>query len=368
MEKADSRSLSIGIDLLIRLGALATLIVCSYLVLRPFLIMIVWGIIIAIAGFPVFTAIRTRLHLSGGLAATVFAVLLLALVTVPVGLASHVMIDTSQTVATEIEEGEVKVPEPPRQVRKMPLVGDYVWKWWNRASDNIMHLVDPFEPQLKEWGTQLLKAAGNFSLAVLQFVFSILVAAVLLAREADGRELARRISHSLAGPGGADLMVLVANTIRSVTHGILAVAFIQAALAGIGLVAVGIPMAGLLTLICLLLCILQLGTLFVAVPAILYIFHTESLTVAILFAAYMSFVGLIDNILRPLLLGRGVRVPLLIVFIGSFGGLMAAGIIGLFVGAVILVLTYRLGMQWLKSSDQGGRIWLSPTATNADEP
>lgn len=367
MEKADSRSLSIGIDLLIRLGALTTLIACSYIVLKPFLIMIVWGIIIAIAGFPTFSTIRTRLHLSGGLAATLFALLLLALIILPVGLISNVMIDTSQTVVTELKEGDMKLPEPPSRVKSLPVVGDYVWYWWNRAADNVINTLTPFEAQLKDWGAELLKAAGNFSLAVMQFVFSIVVAAVLLAKEADGRELARRIASSLAGPGGADLMVLVTSTIRSVTHGILAVAFIQAALAGVGLAAMDIPMAGLLTLVCLLLCIVQLGTLLVAVPAIIYVFNAEPLTEAMLFAAYMSFVGIIDNILRPLLLGRGVKVPLLIIFIGAFGGLMAAGIIGLFVGAVILVLTYRLGMQWLKSSEQGGRIWLSQT-WKADEP
>lgn len=351
MEKADSRSIGIGIDLLIKLGALAILIVCCYLVVKPFLVMIVWGIIIAVAGYPTFMRIRARTRLARTPAAIVFALLLLVLIIVPVLLISNVMIDSSQTLLTEMQEGDIALPAPPDQVKALPLVGDYVWNLWYRGSKNVIQTLTPFEAQLKGVGKELLKAAGDVSLAMLQFVFSIVVAAALLAKEVSTQELARRIGNSLAGEGGPDLMLLVTSTIRSVTHGILSVAFIQAALAGVGLVVMGIPMAGLLTLVCLFLCILQLGTVLIAIPAIIYVFNTEPLLPASLFAIYMGFVGLIDNLLRPLLLGRGVKVPLLIVFIGAIGGLLAAGIIGLFVGAVILVLTYRLGMQWLKLGD-----------------
>jgi predicted PurR-regulated permease PerM len=141
-------------------------------------------------------------------------------------------------------------------------------------------------------------------------------------------------------------------TIRSVTSGILGVAFIQAFLAGFGLAMAGIPMSGLLTLVCLMLCIVQLGVVLVAVPSIIYVFTTHDTTPAVLFMLYMGFVMVVDNILKPLLLGRGVKVPMLVIFVGAIGGFLASGIIGLFVGAVILVLTHQLAVQWLKNVER----------------
>lgn len=348
----EDKWLSISIDVLFKLGALAILLIWCYRILEPFLIMIVWGTIIAVASYPTYEKLRQRFRLKDGVAAVLMAGLLVTAIIVPVLMISDIVIDGSRQLLHEIKEGDVAIPLPPESVKQWPMVGAKIWELWHEAATNLMKTIAPFQPQLKAAGKAVLGAAGGVSIAILQFVFSIVVAGVLLAHSQEGGKLARRVTRRLVGRDGVDIIGLVSATIRSVTRGILGVAFIQAVLAGIGLAVMGIPMAGLLTLVCLILCIVQLGTVLVAVPTVIYAFSVADTVPAVIFTIYMLIVGVIDNILKPLLLGRGVKVPMLVIFVGAIGGFLAAGIIGLFVGAVFLVLGYQLGVEWLKATEQ----------------
>lgn len=354
MTTEEDKWLAIGIEVMFKLGALLLLLIWCFLILEPFLIMIVWGTIIAVASYPTYDRLRQRFQLSDNVAAVLMGGLLITAIIVPVLMISDIVIDGSRQLLAELKDGDTSLPLPllPESVKQWPMVGPKLWELWNNATHNLMKTLAPFQPQLKAAGKTLLGAAGGVSIAILQFFFSIIVAGVLLANSEAGSKLARRVSRRLVGRDGVDIIGLVSATIRSVTRGILGVAFIQALLAGIGFAVMGVPMAGLLTLVCLILCIVQLGTVLVAVPVVIYVFSVADTVPAVIFTVYMLIVGVIDNILKPLLLGRGVKVPMLVIFVGAIGGFLAAGIIGLFVGAVFLVLGYQLGVEWLKATER----------------
>lgn len=352
MTTEEDKWLAIGIEVMFKLGALLLLLIWCYLILEPFLIMIVWGTIIAVASYPTYDRLRQRFQLSDNVAAVLMGGLLITAIIVPVLMISDIVIDGSRQLLAELKDGDASLPLLPESVKQWPMVGPKLWELWNNATHNLMKTLAPFQPQLKAAGKTLLGAAGGVSIAILQFFFSIIVAGVLLANSEAGSKLARRVSRRLVGRDGVDIIGLVSATIRSVTRGILGVAFIQALLAGIGFAVMGVPMAGLLTLVCLILCIVQLGTALVAIPVVIYVFSVADTVPAVIFTVYMLIVGVIDNILKPLLLGRGVKVPMLVIFVGAIGGFLAAGIIGLFVGAVFLVLGYQLGVEWLKATER----------------
>lgn len=352
MNSEQDKWMSLSLELLFKLGALALLLLWCYRILEPFLIMIVWGTVIAVACYPLYEKMRARFRLREGVAATLVALLLVTAIVAPVLMISDIVIESSRQLLAEIKQGGISLPLPPDSVQQWPVIGPKLWTLWHDAATNLMKTLEPFQPHLKAAGKKMLGAAGGVSLAVLQFGFSIVVAAVLLAHSRMADKLARRVSRRLVGRGGLDIIGLTTSTIRSVTRGILGVAFIQSVLAGIGFAVMGVPMSGLLTLVCLILCIVQLGVILVAIPVVIYVFSTADTVPAVLFTFYMMFVGVIDNVLKPILLGRGVKVPMLVIFVGAIGGFLAAGIIGLFVGAVFLVLGYQLGLEWLKQVER----------------
>ena len=215
------------------------------------------------------------------------------------------------------------------------------------ASTNLTGLLQSFAPQIKALVPALLAASTGIGLTVLQFVLSLLLTGVLLAKSSSCIEVSHSLANRLFGDQGPEFEQLAGSTIRSVTNGILGVAVIQSVLAGLGFLVAGLPGAGLWTLIFLFAAVLQIGAL-ALVPAVIYMFAIAGTTKAVLFLVWCAFVGLIDNVLKPMLLGRGVSVPTAIVFLGAIGGFVAMGIIGLFVGAIILSVGYKLFLAWLE--------------------
>jgi predicted PurR-regulated permease PerM len=206
-------------------------------------------------------------------------------------------------------------------------------------------------PLLKRFGTWLLNAAEGAGIALLQFVLAIFIAGAFLANAEAAGSMTRAIAERLAGERGLILAGVAEHTIRSVASGILGVALIQALLAGLGFLVAGVPAAGLLTLICLLSGVIQLGVVIVLIPVVIYLFSTAETTTAVGFLIWAILVAPVDNILKPILLGRGVDVPTLVIFVGAIGGFLSSGIIGLFLGAVVLALGYKLFLTWLKQED-----------------
>jgi predicted PurR-regulated permease PerM len=331
----------------IRVGLVALLAVWCFQIVQPFFIPIVWGIIIAIASFPIFRWIERRMAGRRALASIAFTLLALVLLITPTLMLSGTLVNGARTLSQSLQDGSLRVPPPPQSVAAWPVVGENLHEVWTQASENLGDTLEAMGPELKALGSWVLSAAAGAGLGILQFIVAILIAGVLLFHAGGGQETARRIAVRLAGERGGEFADLAGVTVRSVARGILGVAFIQALLAGLGLLAAGVPGAGLWAVVCLILSVIQLGVGLVMIPAVIYVFSVADTLTAVLFLIWAVFVTLLDNILKPILLGRGVQVPMVVIFIGAIGGFITSGIIGLFIGAVVLVLGYKLFMAWL---------------------
>ena len=336
-----------AIEVSIHVGLMVLLTAACLFILRPFLPLVAWGIVIAIAVFPAYRWLRSMVGGRGKLAAILLTLLFLAILIIPVVLLTERMVEGIQTLAVRFKGGAFSVPSPPASVGTWPIVGAPLQKLWTKASTDLTGLLQSLAPQIKAFVPGVLTASAGFGLTVLQFILSILVAGALLANASGCATVTCSLANRLFGDRGPEFEDLAGSTIRSVTNGILGVAIIQTVLAGLGFVVAGLPGFGLWTLIFLFAAVLQVGAL-VLVPAVIYMFAIASTTKAVLFLLWCIVVALIDNVLKPLLLGRGVAVPIAVVFLGAIGGFIALGIIGLFVGAIVLSVGYKLFLAWLE--------------------
>ena len=336
----------------IHIGIVALLLFWCFKIGRPFIQVIVWGIIIAVAIYPIYYRLKSALGGRDRLAATLITLLALILLLVPTVMLSDSLIDTAREFSTQLEAGTLRVPPPSESVRSWPVIGEPVYKLWSLGSKDLGAAVSKMAPRLKKYGISLLSTAADAGVGILMFVVSIIIAGVLLANAEGAHQAALTFFTRLAGERGATFVELAGATVRSVAQGILGVAIIQAILGGLGCLVVGVPGAGLWALLVLLLAVVQLPTILVLGPIIVYVFSTSSTITAVLFAIWSVLVGISDAFLKPLLLGRGVDVPMLIVFIGAIGGFITSGIIGLFVGAIVFTAGYKLFLRWLNEDTQ----------------
>jgi predicted PurR-regulated permease PerM len=342
-----------ALEATVRIGILILLVAWCFSIVRPFFIPIAWGVIIAVSAHPGYLKLRGLVGGRSGLAATTLVILGIVLLMVPAVMLSGTLVDTAQGLAKGFQDGTLAVPPPPESVRDWPLVGEALSTFWSQASGNLMAAVQKIAPQLKAVGGWLLSTAAGAGFGILQFIVAIIIAGVFLANAKASGAFARTLAVRLAGERGADFAELAEATVRSVTRGILGVALIQSILAGIGFMAIGLPGAGLWALLCLLLSTVQIGIFPITIPIVIYVLATADTVPAILFVIWSLFVGSIDNVLKPILLGRGVQVPMAVIFVGAIGGFITSGIIGLFVGAVVLVLSYKLFLAWLHDFPEG---------------
>jgi predicted PurR-regulated permease PerM len=239
---------------------------------------------------------------------------------------------------------------PPRHISTLPLVGEKLYTAWSLASTNLSAALSKYKEQLTEVAKWVLGAAAGAGAVLLQFIVSIIIAGALLVYAKSGTDAVVRVTARLVGEeGGEKLAAMAGATIRSVAQGVLGVALIQAALAGIGLIVIGVPYAGIWTLLVLFLAIIQLPTILILGPIIVYVFTITTTVPAVLFMIWSLLVGVSDSFLKPLLLGRGLDVPMLVILLGAIGGMVLSGFIGLFVGAVVLAVGYKLFMLWLNA-------------------
>ncbi len=339
------------IDTAIRLGVVAALGYFCFLVLAPFLLPVAWGIIIAVAVYPLHVRLEAAFGGRSRLAAATFALVGLALLIVPTVLLVESAAEAYQAAHQAYQAGTLHVPPPRESVREWPLVGERLYEAWLASSKNLTATLERFTPQVVQVAGGLLSAIAGAGATIVQFIISILIAAALMTNAASGRAAAVSLGSRLAGEAGADFVDLATATTRSVAQGVLGVALIQALLAGIGMLAVGVPAAGVWALLVLVLAIVQLPPLVVLGPAIVYVFSANDTGPAIAFMIWGVLVSVSDTFLKPLLLGRGLDVPMLVILLGAIGGMILSGVIGLFVGAVILALAYTLLMAWIDQDD-----------------
>lgn len=343
----DKSHLSRALEVLIHLSLIVLLIASCFVILRPFLAVTAWGMTIAIAGYPTYSRLQKLLSGRRKLAAVLFTVVLLLVLIVPIALLAQTLIGGFRGLADRLQSGTLRIPPPPPHVETWPVIGKRLSELWSLVSSNFAAALRSYAPQLKELAAGFVAASARVGIVALQVFVSIVIAGFLLANYSRCAKLSRKLAIQIFGNRGPQIEAMVEATIRSVTTGILGVAFIQALFAGLGFLVVGLPGAGLWALVFLIAAVLQVGAL-TLIPAVIYVFATMGTTTAVAFLIWCIVVGLMDNVLKPLLLGRGAPVPILVIFLGAIGGFVAIGIFGLFVGAIVLSVGYKLFTSWLE--------------------
>ena len=354
--KTDKQFVKNAVEAAIRIGLIFLLVIWSYEILNPFLVPVLWGAIIAISIAPIVVKVEVLLNAKRSIVATFFTIFALALLAVPVFLLSDTMVDNLHTLATSLQNNEINIPMPEEKVKEIPVIGNKLYDVWALASENIEHVISKFSPQIKMVGASLLKLAGGILSSVLQFIVAIIIAGIFIANKEGSIKVTHVISKRVFGDKGVEWVDLSAKTIRSVVQGILGIAIIQATLAALGLYVIDMPAAGLLSLLVLFVAIIQLPPILILGPAAAYVFSYTDSTSASIFLVYSILVSMSDGFLKPLLLGRGVNIPMLVILIGAIGGMVTAGIIGLFLGSVILALAYKLFVAWLNENPEYEKV------------
>jgi predicted PurR-regulated permease PerM len=335
------------IQIVIQLAVLLFIFGWCLQILLPFIAPVIWGLIIAITIYPLFLKLKAKLGNRGRLASILITVTFLALLIVPVIMLSESLVDGVQGFKVMLEEGHSPIPPPGERAKALPGFAQPLVSVWQEASENLQNAVVKHNDQFKAAGKLILGLIAQTGIGVLSFMLSIILAGIFLAYSQEGGATVRTISFKLAGKKGEELAAVSEATIRSVVKGILGVALIQTLFSGLGFFVAGIPAAGLWTVFCLILAIVQIGVGPVMIVAIIYMFNTSDVTSAIIFMVWGVLVMISDNILKPLLLGRSAPVPMLVVFLGAIGGFITIGFLGLFLGAVILSVGYKLFEAWL---------------------
>jgi predicted PurR-regulated permease PerM len=335
------------VEAAIRIGLVGLLAVWSFRIIRPFLEPVLWGVIIAVGFYPLHRKLASVLGNRKKLSAAVLTLFSLALLLVPAALLTDSAINGIQTLKGGIESGTLSMPQPSEKVARWPVVGKSIDRFWRQASENMQSAMQKFAPFIKKYGKNLLAAFMSLGLTIVQFVISIVIAGVLLVKADAGGKAAQRLFRRLAGDQGESLAVLAGATIRSVVQGLLGIAVIQGLLAAAGLVAAGVPAAGFWALVVMFLAVIQIPPILVLGPIAVYVFSIHAITPAILFLLWSILVSVSDNILKPFLLGRGVAVPMLVVLLGAIGGMIMSGIIGMFIGPVVLSISYTIFIAWI---------------------
>ncbi len=332
----------------LRIGLVFILLYESYEIIEPFMVPLVWGAIIAVAAMPLVKVLEPRLGGRRGLSATLVTLGFIVLLVVPTWMVTDSLLGALKNVAQAAKANELVIPAPPEKIASIPMVGEDVYAAWTRANQDLEAVLKEAAPQITNVVTAVLKKIGSSLVGVLMFVVSLIIAGGFMAYAESCGKLAHKFFIRVGGmnPGGEWATLSVA-TVRSVLKGVIGVAVIQTVLIAIGLFAVGIPGAPIWSALILFLAIAQLPALIVVLPIIAYAFSAYDTTTAVIFTVWSLVAGASDNVLKPMLMGRGVDIPMPVILIGAIGGMVSAGIIGLFAGAVLLSIWYKLFVLWL---------------------
>ncbi len=289
----------------------------------------VWSVVLAVALYPVFDLLANWLGGRRGLAAALITILLLLIIIGPVTWLALDLVEVPKMIYARLDSGQLSVPAPIETVKNWPLIGEPIFQFWELASTNLTAALAKVAPHLKPVGSTLLGAAGSASMAILQFLASVIVAGFLLAPGPMLVDGVAMFLHSRVSKRGSEFMQLAGATIRNVSQGVIGVSLLQALLAGIGLTVAGVPGASLIAFGVLVMGIIQIGPSVIIVPVIIWSWMTMETWTAVLFTAYMVPVNLVDNVLRPIIFARGLKTPMLVIIVGVIGGTLSNGIIGL---------------------------------------
>ncbi len=336
------------------------LIAATFWIMLPFMVAIVWATMVVVATWPLLLLLQRAMWGSRSLAIVAMTLAMLAVFVLPFWVAISTLTSYSGEVGAWTKSlGQVTIPPPPAFIERIPLVGAKIAAAWLDAEREgwgaVVEKLQPYAAQAIQW---LAGKAGSLGMLIVQFGLTLVIAAVLYARGESAATGVRRFGLRLAGARGEQVVQLAGQAIRGVALGVVGTALVQSLLGGLGLAVAGVPFASLLTLVMLMLCLAQVGPLLVLAPAVIWTFWTGDHLWGTVLLVWSVLVGTLDNFLRPFLIKKGADLPLLLIFAGVIGGLVSIGLLGVFVGPVVLAVTYTLLQSWVNDTvgpaDAGG--------------
>lgn len=346
--KVDQKFLANAMASFLQIGALLVLLLWCFNIVKPFIGIVVWAVIIAVAVYPLHVSLTAKLNGREKTSATIFVLIGLAIILLPTWTLGESTFGGLRTLGQDLRAGTLTVPPPNPGVADWPVIGEKTYEIWSDAAANLEATAMQYQEQLRALGHRVFNFGTGMLVGVLQFVVSTIIAGALLMQAKGGYRVSREIMTSLVGAANGERFTNMSiATIRSVVKGVLGVAVIQALLAAAGLLLVGVPAAGIWAGAVLVVAIIQLPPILVLGPIALWVFSVADPVPATIFLVYSLLVSFSDAILKPMLLGRGVETPMLVILIGAIGGAIMSGIVGLFIGAVVLALGYELLVAWM---------------------
>lgn len=337
-----------AVDTFIRLVLLGGLLLWCVLILAPFTTILVWAVILSVALYPLFTTVSKWVGGRPVLASILIVVIGLAAIGVPGYFTGRSLVGSLQDIRGHLSADELRVPQLPADWYNSGGLRGAIASRWPKDDGAVAQLLEDHMDTVKDLARKFVQGLASFTVDLLKLIISFVAAGVLLAYAKEGGQASERFLDRVMGRNGKAMVDLAAGTIRQVAKGILGVAVLQAAMFAAGVFIAGVPAAGFLTVAALLLCIVQIGVGPIAIGVLIYAWATMGTLPAALLTVRLVITMISDNVLKPLLLGRGAAVPTLVIFLGAIGGFILSGFIGLFTGAVILSIGYRLMQQWME--------------------
>ena len=346
-----SNFLNQPIEGLLRISVLGIIVIWSYFILKPFLVLLVWSLIISVALYPTHLKLTKKLGNRSVISSAVITLLLIVVIILPITILIEEVISNFIHLTHTLGGKNIDLPPPSERVKEIAFVGEYIWTYWNQISENLESFLSQHTGELEKIGLFLFGSVAVAGKGLFLFITAVIVSGIILVYASSGRKFAANLGQKLVGKRGNDLVQLAETTIRSVVTGVLGLAIIQTFLVGIGLFFAEIPFWGLLTLLTLFLALIQVGATPVLVGALVFLFMKGENSTAAMFIVWNVIVIILDSVLKPILLGRGIKVPMVIIFLGSLGGFIKIGFLGLFLGPVVLALAYELLTAWINNKE-----------------
>lgn len=335
------------VDTLIRLSLIAAITYWTFLLLSPLFDIFSWGFILAVAIYPIFKWLSRHLGNRPKLAATIISLLSLLLIVGSLALLANNMVDTLKNITGKVDTGEQMIPPPSLTVQQWPIIGERVYDVWSAAYSNFGQELKKNEPYLIKAGSFMLEKMADKSFELIVFIISVLLSGYLMIQSDTFMVGVRKFAERIAPERGFDLIKIMRETIQNVSRGVIGVSLLQTVLFGLLLLIAGIPAAGMLSFIAMILCIVQIGLYIVVIPLVAWLLLTKSFVFAIVMSICLFLVALLDTVLKPIVLSRGLTTPMILILVGVIGGVMTHGLIGIFIGPVVLAIFYDVLRHWL---------------------
>ncbi|AHG46696.1 membrane protein [Rhizobium leguminosarum bv. trifolii CB782] len=331
---------------LVRLGIIALFAYWSFRLVAPFALIVIWSAILAIAMFPLHAMLARVLGNRPIISSTIIVIACLLLVIAPLSLVAVNFADAAQDLITRLRTDSFALPTAPQGIREWPVVGERVYGAWNQIASNLAASITKFQAPLREIAGVVVTKLASIGAGLLGFIVSVVLSGFLMATGERLSSIVAALANRVAGDRGVGFAKLAATTVRNVSRGVIGVAFLQTLLCGLCFVIFGLPARGALTFAVFILCVMQIGPGLVLIPAVIWAWFSWPVSTSLAFTLIATPITLLDNVLKPLLMARGLTTPMPVILIGVIGGTLSYGLLGLFLGPIVLSVFYELLRTW----------------------